>query len=401
MNSKYVNMITVPQAIKILSDQGIMPKTKSLMIADCLHLVSAAPIIAPVDVPGFDNSAMDGYVFCFEDYKSNQPLVIRNEIQAGTHSLHPLQKGEATRIFTGAPIPPNGDTVVPQELVSISNGEMHIQKEIAKYANIRPRGTQTSKGSLVLEKNTFLTAEYLGFLATLGISEILVYAPPRVGIINTGKELVAAGQPLQPFQIYESNGTFLSLALKSMGITPLFCSWIDDEHDVLKALVQQRLPDVDILLFTGGISVGDYDFVKPVLEELGALQHFFKVKQKPGKPLYFGKLENKAIFALPGNPSAVVACFHAYLKPYLWAAMGKPDVDKNLSGILINSYKKNSGLTHFVKARVEHNMVEILPNQLSYQMDAYSKANAFAVLPEDQEQFFSGEKVELIYFNQP
>ena len=140
MNSKYVNMITVPQAIKILSDQGIMPKTKSLMIADCLHLVSAAPIIAPVDVPGFDNSAMDGYVFCFEDYKSNQPLVIRNEIQAGTHSLHPLQKGEATRIFTGAPIPPNGDTVVPQELVSISNGEMHIQKEIAKYANIRPRG---------------------------------------------------------------------------------------------------------------------------------------------------------------------------------------------------------------------------------------------------------------------
>lgn len=392
-------MIPVHEAIKILSNNGIAPKSVSTQLSSCLHRVSAAQILAPIDVPGFDNSAMDGYVIQFEDYKTKKSIIVRNEIQAGTHQLHPLGKGEAARIFTGAPIPPNGDTVVPQEDVTVMDGVLHFQKNIDQFAHIRPRGTQTAKGTVVLEANTLLTAEYLGFLATFGINEILVYDTPRVGIIVTGKELIPAGKSLEPFQIYESNGAYLKLALQSIGIEPVFCKWIDDDQEMLKAFVQNCLNEVEVLLFTGGISVGDYDFVKPVLETFGVQQQFYKVKQKPGKPLYFGRINNKAVFALPGNPSAVVTCFHAYIKPFLNAAMSKTGFESKQYGILMNEYKKKPGLTHFVKARVANNKVTILPNQLSYQMDAYAKANAFAVLREEQEHFQTGEKVELIYFN--
>ena len=166
----------------------------------------------------------------------------------------------------------------------------------------------------------------------------------------------------------------------------------------MKNAIQENVEKVDVLIFTGGISVGDYDFLKPVLDDLDVQESFYRVKQKPGKPLFFGTLNNTEIFALPGNPSAVVMCFHVYLKPFIKEKMGIESFTKKEFGILMNEYIKKSGLTHFVKAFVENNKVEILNNQLSYQMDAYTKANAFAILPENQEHFQIGDKVEVIKF---
>lgn len=391
-------MISYLSAIEILKNRSKNHKEVTLPLAKCLHLQSVEDVFAPINVPAFDNSAMDGYAFRYEDYQNDIALRPISEIQAGTNLLLPIGKGEAARIFTGAPIPENADTVIPQENVLVENGMLKIQKPIEKNANIRRKGTQTQRGALILKSNTRITAEYIGFLATFGISELKVYSPPKIGIIVTGKELVKAGSPLQAHQIFESNAVFLTAALLGLGIEPAFSLWVDDDENELKKTIHGNIEKVDILVLTGGISVGDYDFAKPVLEELGVQESFYKVKQKPGKPFFFGTFKNTEIFALPGNPSAVVTCYHAYLKPFINAKMGDERFDKKESGILMTNYTKKTGLTHFVKAFVENNKVEILPNQLSYQMDAYAKANAFAILPENRDHFQIGEKVDIIKF---
>ena len=391
-------MTTHQSAIEVLKNKSKHRKTEILPLANCLHLVSADDVFAPINVPSFDNAAMDGYAFRFEDFLNELNLQIINEIQAGTDALLPLKKGEAARIFTGAPIPENGDTVIPQEDVLVENGMLKFQKKVNKNANVRQKGTQTQKGTLILKKNTKITAEYIGFLATFGIAELEVFAPPKIGIITTGKELVKAGNSLENYQIYDSNSVFLTFAFEEIGLKLSFSIWVDDNKNELKNAIQENVEKVDVLIFTGGISVGDYDFLKPVLDDLDVQESFYRVKQKPGKPLFFGTLNNTEIFALPGNPSAVVMCFHVYLKPFIKEKMGIESFTKKEFGILMNEYIKKSGLTHFVKAFVENNKVEILNNQLSYQMDAYTKANAFAILTENQEYFQIGDKVEVIKF---
>ena len=391
-------MTTHQSAIEVLKNKSKHRKTEILPLANCLHLVSADEVFAPINVPSFDNAAMDGYAFRFEDFLNELNLQIINEIQAGTDALLPLKKGEAARIFTGAPIPENGDTVIPQEDVLVENGMLKFQKKVNKNANVRQKGTQTQKGTLILKKNTKITAEYIGFLATFGIAELEVFAPPKIGIITTGKELVKAGNSLENYQIYDSNSVFLTAAFEEIGLKLSFSIWVDDNKNELKNAIQENVEKVDVLIFTGGISVGDYDFLKPVLDDLDVQESFYRVKQKPGKPLFFGTLNNTEIFALPGNPSAVVMCFHVYLKPFIKEKMGIESFTKKEFGILMNEYIKISGLTHFVKAFVENNKVEILNNQLSYQMDAYTKANAFAILTENQEHFQIGDKVEVIKF---
>ena len=391
-------MTTHQSAIEVLKNKSKHRKTEILPLAKCLHLVSADEVFAPINVPSFDNAAMDGYAFRFEDFLNELNLQIINEIQAGTDALLPLKKGEAARIFTGAPIPENGDTVIPQEDVLVENGMLKFQKKVNKNANVRQKGTQTQKGTLILKKNTKITAEYIGFLATFGIAELEVFAPPKIGIITTGKELVKAGNSLENYQIYDSNSVFLTAAFEEIGLKLSFSIWVDDNKNELKNAIQENVEKVDVLIFTGGISVGDYDFLKPVLDDLDVQESFYRVKQKPGKPLFFGTLNNTEIFALPGNPSAVVMCFHVYLKPFIKEKMGIESFTKKEFGILMNEYIKKSGLAHFVKAFVENNKVEILNNQLSYQMDAYTKANAFAILPENQEHFQIGDKVEVLKF---
>ena len=391
-------MTTHQSAIEVLKNKSKHRKTEILPLANCLHLVSVNDVFAPINVPSFDNAAMDGYAFRFEDFLNELNLQIINEIQAGTDALLPLKKGEAARIFTGAPIPENGDTVIPQEDVLVENGMLKFQKKVNKNANVRQKGTQTQKGTLILKKNTKITAEYIGFLATFGIAELEVFAPPKIGIITTGKELVKAGNSLENYQIYDSNSVFLTAAFEEIGLKLSFSIWVDDNKNELKNAIQENVEKVDVLIFTGGISVGDYDFLKPVLDDLDVQESFYRVKQKPGKPLFFGTLNNTEIFALPGNPSAVVMCFHVYLKPFIKEKMGIESFTKKEFGILMNEYIKKSGLTHFVKAFVENNKVEILNNQLSYQMDAYTKANAFAILTENQEHFQIGDKVEVIKF---
>ena len=391
-------MISVKEANDILRKHKLMLSTEVVLLHDCNGRVSAQTMVAPFDVPMFDKSMMDGYAFRYEDFDQQNIIRVQYGVQAGTTSLTSLEKGEAARIFTGAPIPANADTVVPQEDVIVENGCLLFEKPVVRGGNIAKQGSQTPKGSVILESGIKLTPEYIGFLATFGISQCIVYALPKIGIISTGKELIPPGQTLAHHQIYDSNSVFLKVALKELGIHPVFAVWADDEKEDLKAVLEEKIPQVDVLICTGGVSVGDYDFVKPVLEEAGAEILLYKVRQKPGKPLLVARVSDTMIFALPGNPGSVVACYHVYLKPFLLSQFGHAGQEDKNYAFLSQPYTKKAGLTHFVKAYLHGDHVDILPNQMSYQMDAYAKANAFAVLDEEQEIFSYDQKVEVIKF---
>lgn len=384
------------EAKKIIQNKAHASATQKLPLHNCLNLISSEDIFAPMDVPSFDNSAMDGYIFRFEDYVNKQKIQIKHEIQAGANEQIQLNKYESAKIFTGAYIPKNGDTVVAQEDVTIKENLLQIKKEISKGTHIRGKGTQTKKGSLVLKKGDLLTAEYIGFLATLGIDTLEVYTKPKVGIITTGKELVPLGKTLKTNQIYDSNSIYLQTVLEELNIVPEFCVWVDDDATLLKNTLAENIEKVDILIITGGISVGKYDYVKSSLESIGVKEHIYKVKQKPGKPLFYGTLDKKNVFALPGNPAAVVSCFHSYIKPFINTIMQKDSPQQ--FGILLNEFSKKTGLTHIVKVFTANKKIEILPNQLSYQMDSFSKANALAIFREEQDFFSIGEKVPIIKF---
>lgn len=393
-------MISVKEVYKILEHAAKPLAPQELPLLACMDLVAAEEVMAPINVPVFDNSAMDGYAIRFDDFAAGLPIKVAHIVEAGSPVMLRLQKGEAARIFTGAPVPEGTDTVVQQEVCEVKDNLLTFMQPITKGSNIREKGSQTSIGTLVLQPGTVITAGYISFLATLGIAALKVYPRPKVGIIVTGKELVAAGQPLLHGQIYESNAVALQAALLKMGLVAAFAKHADDNEAELTACIAGCIPDVDVLLITGGISVGDYDFVKPVLEKLGAEEHFHKVKQKPGKPLYFGRLQEKAVFALPGNPASVLTCFHVYVQSFLKAMMGQNPYALKQYGILLTPYTKKAGLTHFVKARAENHKVEILSGQPSFQMDAYTRANAYAILQAEQEEFQVGEKVEIVLFEQ-
>lgn len=390
-------MITVKEALHHIRQQcHTLPPIRIPLDSAC-NFIAAETIYAPIDVPCFDNSAMDGYAIRYEDLKNTIPLQLYYEIEAGKTEIPEVHKGEVARIFTGAPIPIGADTVIPQENCTVENGILNCLQTVSIGDHIRKQGTQTRKGDRVLSKGNLLTAEYIGFLATLGIDSVVVFPKPKVGIIITGKELVPVGNTLQNGQIYESNSVALKVLLQQLEIPVVFSQWIDDNESELFHFVSENFTKVDVLLLTGGISVGDYDFVKRILDKIGTTEIFYKIQQKPGKPLFFGKKDQTLFFGLPGNPSAVVTCFHAYIKPALLQITGdQPQAEHD--AILVTPYRKKSGLTHFVKARVQGGKATILDKQLSYQMDTYAQANAFVVLNEEQEDFKIGEKVRIIFF---
>jgi len=390
-------MISVKEALHHIQQQCHTLAPIRIPLETACNFIAAESIYAPVAVPLFDNSAMDGYAIRYEDIQNKVPLELRYEIEAGKMQIPELHQGEAARIFTGAPIPVGANTVVPQENVMVEKGFLKLTQPVSLGDHIRKKGTQTQKGDRVVVKGSLLTAEYIGFLATLGIDSVTVFPKPKVGIIITGKELVPIGNVLQNGQIYESNSVALKVLLQQMEIPVVFCQWIDDRESELYQFVTENYAKVDLLLFTGGISVGDYDFVKPVLEKINVTEFFYKVRQKPGKPLFFGKKDTTLLFGLPGNPSAVVSCFHVYVKPALQQLSGIFSKTKHYAQ-LINPYQKKSGLTHFLKALVQNGKVKILDQQLSYQMDSYGQANAFVVLHEEREDFKIGEKVGVIFF---
>jgi molybdopterin molybdotransferase len=382
--------VTVHRAKILLQSLDFSRKTVAVPLIKALGRHTASPILAPMQVPSFDNSAMDGYAFAWGDLGESRKLA--QVVQAGSNPDFTLEKGTAVRIFTGAPVPKGADTVVQQEWVTLIGDSIFFEVEkLTQGQNVRKAGSQCQKGDLILAAETTITPGTIGLLASLGISEVEVFASPKISIILTGDEIVELADSLQPGQIYNSNGPALQSYLTQIGIADVQILKVKDQEAEVVGVIGEALDSSDVVLLTGGISVGDYDFVKIGLEKNGVEQLFYKVKQRPGKPLFAGKKGEKLIFALPGNPASVLSCFIQYVKPCLQHLMGNPSAWAAPQFFPVSSdFEKKPPLTFFLKAKLENERVVILPAQESFNLLSFGIADGLAEIPQDQEHVEEG-----------
>lgn len=286
-------------------------------ILECLNLTLAEDQHSPIDLPPFPQSAVDGYAVNHADLNT-QPLPVEGEIPAGGMASAPVhQAGTAIRIFTGGFVPLGADTVIRQEHTTVENGQLRTTQDIAQGADFRQQGEEIQQGCLIAQAGATLTAGLCGSLSNSGIAELPVHQQPRVRVLITGNEVVPPGQALKPGQVYDANGATCLNFFKSQGIQDLSVQWIKDDAATVLAAMQQALDECDLLITTGGVSVGDYDYIPSSCDTLGAETVFHKVAQKPGMPLLFATLDGKAILGLPGNPAAVAVNLNLYAQRIL------------------------------------------------------------------------------------
>ena len=390
-------MIPVQAAREIIAQhcKPLLPVLTTLTKA--AGKILAQDVIAAYDIPAYPQSSVDGFAFNHEGYIKNRRLTVKGEMAAGDSKEFFLQPNEAVRIFTGAPVPAGADTVVMQEKAIVENNILTTREEpVACGVNVRPAGSEIKAGAQALETGSMLTPGAIGFLAGIGTEELLVYPSPLVSVIVTGNELQPAGQPLQYGRVYESNSFTLEAALSLLSIGHIQISHAKDDLAEITAVLNTALEHADIVLLTGGVSVGDYDFTPRAAENCGVEKLFHKVKQKPGKPLYFGKKNNRIIFGLPGNPSSVLTCFYQYVVPAIQMLMNNKNGLQQRLAVLQTSIKKPAGLTHFLKGFFDGEKVLPLPAQESYRMRSFAKANCLAEIDEEVTHVEEGEQV-IIY----
>ncbi|WP_018610867.1 gephyrin-like molybdotransferase Glp [Segetibacter koreensis] len=389
-------MISVSEAKNIVRTNTEPLIAVTVPLQQASGLVLAENIYASVDIPAFNQSAMDGYAFAFGDYSAANKLQIAGEVPAGVDVNFENLVGKAVRIFTGAPVPKGADTVVMQEKTAVENNRLLVlDEQLVQGSNVRQKGSEIAAGALGLKKGTFLSPAAIGFLAGIGVAQLNVYPKPAVTLIVTGKELQQPGKPLQAAQVYESNSLTLRAALQQLHIFKIEVIVVDDDIDVLQKTLRKSLQTSDIVLLTGGISVGDYDFVLQAAELCGIEKKFHKIKQRPGKPLYFGKKQATSVFGLPGNPSSVLTCFYEYVIPAIEEMTMRKGIIVTEQLILGKAYSKKTGLTHFLKGKKEGKFVYALDAQESYRLSSFANADCLICLPENKEEFKDNDLVEV------
>ncbi len=390
-------MITVEKALEILKSETAPLAGEWRSLGESNGHVLAESILSPIDMPSFDQSAMDGYAI--NTVEGRKIYNVISEVAAGSGEEPVLNFGEAVRIFTGAMVPASANVVVQQEWVVRAGNEIRIEREIQLGQHIRRQGEQIKTGELALQAGAILNPAAIGFLAGLGITEVNVLKRPKIGLITTGNELVEPGNELKRGQIYESNSAMLCAAFETYYFKNYTISKVEDDYDLTKKRIETELDNSDFVILTGGISVGDYDFVGKALQEIGTQELFYKINQKPGKPLYFGRIGNKMVAALPGNPAAALTCFYRYVLPVLNQMAGKgffglEEFDLPLAA----SYFKKGERAEFLKAAIKNGTVSILGSQSSAMLNSYAQANALIYIPAEKGQINKDECVKVLKF---
>ncbi|BFG69463.1 molybdopterin molybdotransferase MoeA [Sediminibacterium sp. KACHI17] len=389
-------MISVSEARSIIQKYISALPAKPMMLHEALGFFIAADIFSTVDIPAYPQSSMDGYAFSFEDWKRLTALSVHGEMAAGSQNAQSLIAETAVRIFTGAAVPEGADTVVMQEKTKVENGQLNITDEqLQQGANVRLKGSEIKAGELALPAGTLLTPAAIGFLAGIGITEVMVYPSPSVSIIITGNELQKPGHSLKYGQVYDANSFSLSAALRQCGVDQIRIIQVPDVIERLNEALSDALQQSDLVLLTGGVSVGDYDFVLQSAQHCGITTRFHKLKQRPGKPLFFGTKEHQLIFGLPGNPSSVLTCFYMYVLPVIHGLKGKPHVLKKQQVPIAQTYQKNTQLTHFLKGWYDGNNATPLGAQESYRMRSFAEANCLIEIDEQVTKLNEGDLVTI------
>ncbi|HET6568978.1 MAG TPA: gephyrin-like molybdotransferase Glp [Rhodothermales bacterium] len=401
-------MKTVTEA-RALILQSIRPTpVEHVPLAEALGRTLAAEVVSSDTIPPFDNSAMDGFAVRAADVE-RVPVTLRviERIHAGTFPSSQLKEGDCAQIMTGAPVPKGADAVVPVEWtdrVESTGGWGGERVTIGRCPepgqHVRPAGGDVQAGALVFHAGQVVTPPVVGMLAALGYADVPVRSRPRVAVVATGDELAAPGQPLGPGQIRNSNGPALAAQVASAGgeaRPPLVAR---DDPESVRAAVEQAL-EADVLILSGGVSVGEHDYVKQVLDELGLELLFWRVRQRPGKPLAFGLLRGKPVFGLPGNPVSSAVCFHQYVRPALAAMLGQAGPGPQLHTALLDTdIPKPAGLHVFARGKAytdERGMLRVDSTgpQGSNVYSSFVQANCLIHLPEQMEQAPAGTPVQI------
>ncbi|MBF4518294.1 molybdopterin molybdotransferase MoeA [Flavobacterium sp. ANB] len=387
-------MIQVEQALSIIAENCTRMPIQKIAVQKALGYILAETVYSPINMPPFRQSAMDGYAFT---HSIRHQYDIIGTSQAGDHSNIKLKPNEAIRVFTGAFVPDDADTVVMQEHVMSNKNSILIATMPEKSLNVRAKGEQITKDEVVFEANTLITPAAIGFLACLGITEIEVYKKPKVAILVTGNELVKPGEKLKKGKIYESNSIMLQAALQTIGVSKTKVYKVKDNLKATKKALKGILPKYDIVLISGGISVGDYDFVKEALLKNGVSEHFYKVNQRPGKPMFFGSKNETLIFALPGNPASSLTNFYIYVYPAIKNRMGFSETHlPKLIRKLNKEVTNNTGKTLFLKALYDETHVTVLDGQSSAMLNTFAIANCLLIVPQDVQEYQKDQLVSLL-----
>ncbi|QDW22673.1 gephyrin-like molybdotransferase Glp [Flavobacterium sp. KBS0721] len=387
-------MIQVEEALSIIAENSTTMPVQKIQVSKSLGYILAETVYSPIAMPPFRQSAMDGYAFIHSEKHQYDIVGI---VQAGDHSKIKLKENEAVRIFTGAHVPDNADTVIMQEHVMATENSILITRMPEQYANVRHKGEQIGEEEVVFKANTLITPAAIGFLACLGITEVEVYKKPKVAILVTGNELVKPGKKLSKGKIYESNSVMLQAALQTIGVKKTKIYKVKDNLKATKKALKEILKKHDIVLISGGISVGDYDFVKEALLENGVKELFYKINQKPGKPMFFGSKNDTLVFALPGNPASSLTNFYIYVYPAIKNRMGFKDIHlKKMLRKLNDNITNTTGKTLFLKALYDETHVTVLDGQSSAMLNTFAIANSLLVVPNEVESLEKGQLVTLL-----
>jgi len=392
-----MSMITVAEAHERLrSDNRVRVNDESVDLKACLGRVLAADVVSSIDVPPADNSAMDGYALRRADWSgADHALEISQRITAGTPPA-PLKPGTAARIFTGAETPAGADVVVMQEKCKADGNQVYMDTVGNIGANIRPQGQDIRQGGTVLEKGHRLRAQDLGLIASLGIASVDVRCRLKVAIISTGEELVEPGNPLKPGQIYNSNRYMLQALLEGWGFDVLDFGITADDPQIISGIMSEASREADAIITTGGVSVGEEDHVKAVVESLGHID-LWRVAIKPGKPFAFGDVLGTPFLGLPGNPVSAFVTALVIARPYLFDCQGvSHSVIVPLRETALFD-KKGSFRQEYLRVRSTADGVEMFEKQSSGVLYSTSWGDGFVVQQPD-EDIRKGDRVDVIPF---
>lgn len=361
------------------------PSLECISLAQALNRILAEDLIASVDVPPADNSAVDGYALRCKDFVAGQPLRISQRIPAG-HAPEAIEPGTVARIFTGANIPEGADCVVMQEntLLVEADSCIRISGDIQQGQNIRPRGQDILEGTVILKKGDKLNPQRLGLIASTGIASVKVFKPLKVAIFSTGDELIEPGHNLQTGQIYNSNRYLLDGFLRSLGFEVIDLGRIPDRLESTINALESASDQADVVITTGGASVGEEDYIQTAIQQLGQID-FWKVAIKPGKPVMLGDINGTPILGLPGNPGAVFVTFMILARPFLLHMQGCTKTTAEAYQLPINFNIKKAGIRReFMRViRNGQDQLELHPNQSSGMLSSASWADGLAVIMEN------------------
>ena len=397
-------MIPLEEALTYVLSKCNPLSPTTIPIDDARGLVIAQDIAAKGPIPPFDNTAMDGFAIRSEDL-ADAPVTLDmiGTIAAGAAPDMTVEAGQAVRIMTGAPIPPGADAVVMVELTAMADdlSSVEVHEAVPVGNHIRPTGDDVKAGDVVFTAGTELSPAHLGVCTSIGVYEVSTYRRPRIGVISTGDELVDEPRPLQMGEIHDSNRHTLLALVNAMGADGVDLGLIVDDEDQIRAAMTEASESCDAVVTSGGVSMGDFDYVKKVLTEIGDMR-WMQVAIKPAKPLAFGTVGDTPIFGLPGNPVSSMVSFELFARPGIRAMMGHSQpVITPVRGVAgADLHRRSDGKTHFARVHAElttggRYSASFSGGQGSHQLSAMAAANALAIVP-DGDGISAGEDVDLI-----